>query len=665
MFNTTATAVNTLRPGMIAGDYPERQASPVRGVERFLQNIYGRTSGIFVTRQADLHRQARMTRSTGDGLTSLSDAALKIRVDTLRQSFERQGLSDALCIEAFALVREWADRVLAMRHYDVQVMGAWAMLKGRVAEMATGEGKTLTATLTAATAALAGIPVHILTVNEYLVKRDATAMGPIYRSLGLSVGYVTEQMAPEQRRHAYSCDIVYCTNKQVAFDYLRDRLLLGNQSRRLQRKLETAYRTDPPQRQLLLRGLCFAIVDEADSVLIDEARTPLILTRPLDTDDQRRMYRWALRVARQLQPEQGFYYVGQSIQISQSGQEQINAETTSELRLTPRRSEEVVRQALHALHLLQRDRDYLVNQDKVFIIDANTGRTMPDRSWEKGLQQLVELKEHCPLTPERVQLARFTYQRFFSRYLHLSGMTGTAREISGELNRVYQLHVQTIPLHRPNCRRQLPPQMHLTRQAKWAAVIKEIAHIHELGRPILIGTSSVADSEALSVQLATAGLPHQVLNARQDRHEADIVASAGLAGQITIATNMAGRGTDIELGAGVAAAGGLHVVTTCRNNAARIDRQLHGRSARQGDPGSYRDILSLEDHVDDFGRSPWPLRVSAICAVMVPVLLKPFGLTALRRVQAASEKQQRDARRLLLRQDRQLNQQLAFSGRPE
>ncbi|MDJ0784046.1 MAG: prepilin peptidase [Desulfosarcinaceae bacterium] len=661
-----ATATGAMRPGIVTGRYPERDDRIDARMARCSAVLKGLLKGSAIHRQRGLRRIAARINQEGAALAALTTAQLDARVVALRRRFRAEGLTTPLCVQAFALIRELSARTLAKRHYDVQLMGGWVILQGRLAEMETGEGKTLTATLAAATAALAGIPVHVLTVNEYLVTRDAKAMRPLYEALGLTVGAVTQEMSSEQCCAAYACDITYSTNKQVAFDYLRDRLLQGRHRSQLRLEMARAGDRGKHLQQCRLRGLCFAIVDEADSVLIDEARTPLILTRSVDSAAEDTRYRQALRIARTLVPGADFYLDLDRRQalLFREGQQRLAQLLPDESPFwrNPRRRETLVRQALHALYLLERDRDYLVQEERVLIIDANTGRTMPDRSWESGLHQLVEIKEGCPLTAAREQLGRLTYQRFFRRYLRLGGMSGTAREVSGELGAVYNLRVQRIPLHRPSRRRELPTRVLRSAQEKWAAVVDAVAAMKERGRPVLVGTASVADSERLSHLLGEAGIDHQVLNARQDQAEARIVAAAGDRGQVTVATNMAGRGTDIPLGEGVAELGGLHVIAACRNDAGRIDRQLFGRCARQGDPGSHEVLLSLEDD-----------------------LLKPFATTTLlallrwlsarraqvpqmasrrlfRWVQRRCETHHRAARRALLRHERHIGEQLAFSG---
>ncbi len=667
MFNSSmAVTAGAMRPGPVSGHYPERGDHKSDWIDRSFTRLQGMLAGFTIDRQAGLHKVAAEINSQGEGLTGLDSQQLdSLRVD-LRRQFRSEGLSKPLCIQAFALIREVAQRTIQLRHYDSQLMAGWTMLHGQLAEMETGEGKTLAATLTAATAALAGIPVHVITVNEYLVERDAKMMRPLYQALGLTVGYVTQRMAPEHCQAAYACDITYCTNKQVAFDYLRDRLLLGNDRSQLRLQLESAHRKHDRLGQFLLRGLCFAIVDEADSVLIDEARTPLILTRNIDSKAEHEVYRLALYLAQKMINGRDFFLdlEQHGVQLSQVGQQIL-----AKLKLpedgfwqNTRRREELICQALHALHLLHKDRDYLVQEDKVVLIDVNTGRTMPDRSWERGLHQMVEAKEGCPLTEAREQLGRLTYQRFFRRYLRLGGMTGTAREVSSELWSDYGLKVQRIPLHKPSQRRELPAGIYSLSAEKWTAVITSVKDLREQGRPVLIGTGSVGDSELLSDKLTRANIPHRVINARQDEEEAEIVAAAGKPKHVTVATNMAGRGTDIPLANGVAELGGLHVIVTCRNEARRIDRQLTGRCARQGDPGSHQTILSLEDELT--GRTTALDRILSRTTTAGRLQYK-LNLYRIRRTQKAIERRHREARRALLQHDSQTGRMLAFSGHME
>jgi preprotein translocase subunit SecA len=670
MFSSSLSATtDAMRPGLVSGRYPERGDRESGWIDRSFSALQGTLARLSIDRRAGLCKVSAAIGRQGEALTAFDTAQLdNLRID-LRRRFRSRGLSNPLCIRAFALIRELAERTIHLRHYDSQLMSGWVMLHGQLAEMETGEGKTLAATLAATTAALAGIPVHVITVNEYLVERDAKAMGPLYQALGLTVGHVTQSMAPEECRAGYACDITYCTNKQVAFDYLRDRLLLGNDRSQLRLQLESAYADNNRLGQFLLRGLCFAIVDEADSVLIDEARTPLILTRNVDSAAEHTAYRQALKLAQALEKRRDFFLdtAQCGVQLSLAGQQKLAGLQLSEEGLwrNAQRREELVSQALHALYLLKKDRDYLVSEDKVLIIDANTGRTMPDRSWERGLHQLVETKEGCPLTDAREQLGRLTYQRFFRRYLRLGGMTGTAHEVSSELWSVYGLRVQRIPLHRPSQRRELFTQIYPQAGEKWAAVIASVTEMQAQGRPVLLGTGSVADSELLSRKLTAAGIAHRVLNARQDREEAEIVAAAGKQRQVTVATNMAGRGTDIPLADGVAELGGLHVIAACHNEAKRIDRQLSGRCARQGDAGSHQTILSLEDELIRQGCRSTLIKFMRRHTTKGGLFQRKLNLYIIRRAQRGIERRHRQARRAMLKHDRQTGRLLAFSGHME
>ena len=385
-------------------------------------------------------------------------------------------------------------------------------------------------------------------------------MSPIYKSMGLTVGTITEGMDLDARRAAYACDITYCTNKQLVFDYLKDRLVLGQENRRLHLEVEGLYTEQPRTSKLLMRGLCFAIVDEADSVLIDEARTPLIISNKGDTAQEEVTYREAVNMAQRLQTPRDFTIRARDkhIELTDLGKAEITrkARMLGSVWAGKKRREELVRQALSALHLYEADKHYLLKDGKVQIIDEYTGRVMEDRSWERGLHQMIETKEGCQISGRQETLARISYQKYFRRYLRLSGMTGTAREVAGELWAVYRLNVVTIPTNRPLKRTNEGVKICLTAEQKWKIILQRIKELHKQGRPILIGTRSVSASEHLDMLLTASQLPHSVLNARQDQEEAQIVAQAGQKGRITVATNMAGRGTDIKLAPGVQELGG-------------------------------------------------------------------------------------------------------------
>lgn len=604
-----------------------------------------------------------------DRYQDLNAEELRDAARELKRHLRRDGLRDELVASAFALIRETADRVLGMRHFDVQLIGGWILINRMVAEMHTGEGKTLTATLPACTAAMAGIPVHVITVNDYLVERDCQLMRPIYETLGITVAAVTADMDHQSRQRAYQADVVYCTNKTVVFDYLRDRILLGSNSNSLHLKLEKIYGADARIRRLLLRGLNFAIVDEADSVLADEARTPLIISSEVSSEDEALVARQALDLAGQLMVGDDFMILKSErrVALTEAGNRRVIelCKSLGGVWAGAMRREELVTQALTALNLFSRDEHYLVRDGKIQVVDEFTGRVMADRSWGQGLHQLIETKEGCEITARREPLARISYQRFFRRYLHLSGMTGTAAEVAGELGAVYGLAVVPVPTHRPSRRIHHPDRIFETEEEKWACVAQRVAELHAIGAPVLLGTRSVAASEVASRLLDERGIAHQVLNAKQDEEEAAIVARAGEIGRITIATNMAGRGTDIKLGPGAEALGGLHVILSERHEAGRIDRQLGGRSARQGDPGSFEAILSLEDSLlTPFkgGLLEWLLRrlnhPGARFGEAAKKLFMDFA-------QYRTERTQSKIRRDLLKTDKQMGDILSFSGRPE
>lgn len=640
--------------------YPENKA-PRDGWQ---QRVIDRMAGVYravTTPRRRLRARAMVAsvRRLRPQLVALDAQGLVAYRLQLRRDLVAEGLIDPVVARAFALVRETARRILGMEHYDVQIEGGLAILDGAIAELDTGEGKTLTATLAVATAALAGIPVHLITVNDYLAERDAQLMTPLYEALGLSLGVVLAGLDPSQRRTAYAADITYCSNKEIAFDYLRDRMTLGNTSSNLRRKLGRLQPTAANDSGTVLRGLYFAIVDEADSVLIDEARTPLIISGRSDPEAERQRAEQALGVAAELEPGRDF--------ILQTANGRIDLTTAGCGRIEARGAllggawcgrlyrEQQARTALSALHLLRRDEHYLVRDDKVQIIDENTGRLMPDRSWGEGLHQIVECKEGCTVTGQSVPLARMTFQRFFRRYQRLAGMTGSARESAGECWSVYRLPVQRIATNRPVARQVVGPRVLRTADNKWHAIVERTAALVAEDRPVLIGTRSVAASETISGYLQQAGISHNVLNAAQDAHEAEVIAEAGRPGQVTVATNMAGRGVDIRLEPFVLERGGLHVIVSERHDSARIDRQLYGRCGRQGEPGRVEVILSLEDAL--VADPPvWARRLLA-------------GIGGARwmfaRAQQRRERQHACMRRDLLRWDERMGDALAFSGEPE
>lgn len=586
-------------PGIYNGQYPIKQQLSPGWLTGAVQRVKKELLDIVKPHKKAHREMLDRVHANHKVITSMNDAQLNKWIIDVKRRLHSKGLTDELLCRAFATIKEVAKRELNMSHYDSQLLGGWIMMQGMVAEMQTGEGKTLTATLPAGCAAMAGMPVHVVTVNDYLVKRDAEIMRPVYARLGLTIGYVVDGMSEQERQQAYRCDITYCTSKQLVFDYLRDRMVLKQFNSELDFKLSSLYQSTPAKKTLLLRGLCFAIVDEADSVFIDEARTPLILSCKSENNQQEEIHREAIWLAKQL--DNDIYYSADTrakqVLLSEQGEEYLQ-ELTANMRgiwRGERKRKALVEQALSALHCYEKDVHYIIDEGTVQIIDENTGRSMPDRSWEAGLHQMIEEKEECEQTGQNQTIARISYQRFFSRYLKLSGMTGTAEEVAGELWSTYGLAVYPVPTNEPSRRDYEKTTIYYTQEEKWQAVVDDTLKKQAVKRPVLIGTRTVKDSEHLSELLKQRQCKHQVLNAKFNEQEAEIVAAAGKAGCVTVATNMAGRGTDIKLDTTAEQAGGLHVICCEKNDSRRIDRQLAGRSARQGDPGSYKVICSIED----------------------------------------------------------------------
>jgi preprotein translocase subunit SecA len=652
--------------------YAELREDPGSWHDRLAEFLYRITIGPLRSRARNSPRRlgsiVEKVDSHERALRLLSDAELVTRVQRMRAQLRQQGFAPALVAECFALVRESAGRTLGKRHYASQLMAGWALVNGRLVEMATGEGKTFAATLAASTMALAGYPVHVITVNDYLASRDAQNMAPLYRFLGLTVGTVVQGMPSPARRQAYAQSIAYCTNKELAFDYLRDRVALEGRKSQLHRALSRLQSADLREDPLVLRGLYYGLVDEADSVFIDEARTPLILSASAGSADEAVDCARALELARRLSAPAHYTLDSfrRSVVLTEQGKARLDecAAELAGLWASERAREEMVTRALSALLLFHRDEHYMVSEGKVQIIDESTGRVMPDRSWERGLHQLIEAKEGCALTERRDTLARITYQRLFRRYVRLAGMSGTAAEVAGEIRSVYRLDVARVPLHRPSRRVHREPVVCTTLHEKWQKVAGVAEDMARAGRPVLIGTRSVRASEEVSAVLAARGIAHALLNAKQDASEAEVIERAGEPGRVTVATNMAGRGTDIVLGPGVAERGGLHVILTEYHESRRIDRQLLGRCARQGDPGSCDAIVSLQD--DIFTQCvPQATRLLEQF-VQQGKQLPPVACRTLKRLaQFIAERRNTALRMQNLKQDQRLNQMLAFSGRGE
>jgi len=649
--------------------YPERQPRDESGLDKVLVNALGHLKRLHSSRPFRFREIVPDVNRYGAELESLSDEELTWQVTALRPQLIAHGFERELVARAFALVREFSGRRLEMRHFDVQLLGGRALLQGVVIEMRTGEGKTLAAILPACTLALANIPVHIITVNDYLARRDAEWMGPVYKAMGLTVGIITNGMNFEERRAAYRCDVTYCTNKEIAFDYLRDRIEFGHKPGQIQMRLERLYEGRARLDRLRLRGLHFAIVDEADSVLIDEARTPLIISATGGDNCEAEIYRQALELSQQLETETDYQidFPKNAVNLTESGEERLAtlARALGGIWSGRLRSEELVRKALSARHLYHKDKHYVIKEGKVQIVDEYTGRTMPGRSWEGGLHQLIQTKECVEVTTQTEIKARISYQRFFQRYLTLAGMTGTAREAAAEFWSVYRLEVVTIPTHMPMILKTLPSRIYRTMDDKLSALVERIAELYAGGQPVLVGTRTVLASEHLAELLSAAAIPCSVLNALQDREEAEIIAKAGQEKQVTVATNMAGRGTDIKLGPGIARETGLHVIATERHDASRIDRQLFGRGGRQGDPGTSEVFLSLEDEL----LKAHPVNVIGLIGSR---WVNPdtgvgrwLGRMLFNKSQRAAERAHHSARRQLMMLDANIENILAFSGQGE
>lgn len=514
--------------------------------------------------------------------------------------------------EGFALVRAAAQRTINMRHFDVQLLGGMALFHGCIAEMDTGEGKTLTATLPLYLHALRGKGAHLATVNDYLAARDAQIMSPLFQMLGMTVGVVQTDMSRPQRRQAYGCDITYGTAKEFGFDFLRDRLVIR---RMKQDRLDflDSLSTDRAAsgERPVQRDAYYVLVDEADSILIDEARTPLIISAIGDEHEEsiRATYAWAAAAAHQFEEDEDYEYDHEKkkVELTAKGRQRVRSleqpEAMDGVGLID--AYEFIERAVKVRRDFLRDQHYVINdKDEIVIVDEFTGRLAEGRKWRDGIHQAIEAKEHIEISVDTGQAARITIQDLFLRYQHLGGMTGTAMTSAREFRKIYKTLVVRIPTNRPPQRVAMPDRVFRTADEKWNEIVSEIVELHRRSRPVLVGTRTIEKSELLSKLLAAHGVEHEVLNARHIAREADIVAQAGQPGRVTVATNMAGRGTDIKLGRDVDQLGGLHVIITEIHDSARIDRQLVGRCGRQGDPGSVQRFLALDDDILETGLGP-------------------------------------------------------------
>ncbi len=541
----------------------------------FLKRFLGDNNEKEIKRMSEI---VEVVNGFEENMRNMSDGTLCGHTEKFRQRLAKGESLEDILPEAFAVVREASRRVLGLRHFDVQILGGICLHEGKIAEMRTGEGKTLVGTLATYLNALEGKGVHVITVNDYLAKRDSELLGKLYNALGLSVGLIVHDMDFPQRKYAYSCDVTFGTNNEFGFDYLRDNMVIYKD-------------------QMVQRDLNYAIVDEVDSILVDEARTPLIISGPGDKSTD--MYAIMAKAVESLQ--EGVDYTVNEKEKNVSPNECAVAKVEKTLNVTnmydPANIEmsHCFTQALRAKGLMKRDRDYVVREDEVVIVDEFTGRLMFGRRYSDGLHQAIEAKEKVKIQRESQTLATITFQNYFRMYKKLSGMTGTAKTEEDEFLKIYKLPVIVIPTNKPIIREDKPDVIYKTKRAKYRAVIQTIEQAHKAGQPVLVGTTSIVQSEELSKVLKKSGVPHNVLNAKYHEKEAQIISGAGQRGAVTIATNMAGRGTDIVLGEGVQELGGLYIIGTERHESRRIDNQLRGRAGRQGDPGCSRFFLSLED----------------------------------------------------------------------
>ncbi|MEZ5649730.1 MAG: prepilin peptidase [Burkholderiaceae bacterium] len=658
-------------PGLAWGCYPERRAddadidpwSRMRGIGRRGQ---ARVQGL-MTDAAGWRNLRFARRVAGEMATHASRPRNELvgALLKLQPRLARDGLVDRHLLRALALLGELCRREIGQAPYPTQIMAVHAMLGNRLAEMATGEGKTLAAGLAATLAALAGIPVHLVTANDYLVQRDHAGMRPLFAALGLSSGEILAGSNTDQRRHAYASAIVYCTARELAFDYLRDRV--GANATRVDLRWLTG--AEEVAAAPLLRGLCMAIIDEADSILLDEACTPLILAiRARDRLSNDSMTA-CMAIARMLWAGRD-YRINRAyrrVTLTESGRRRIVdlAGQQEAPAMHGREREAQVATALAAIHCYRLRHDYLVEDDKVVMIDAPTGRKADGRTWSRGLHQMIELKERVTLTGTNETIAQITYQQFFGRYLRLCGMSGSLSEARTELFDIYRMPVRTIPLHRPSLRRRHRTRIHTSVGAKWHEVVRIAREAQGRRRATLLAVDSVESAARLSELLARAGVAHRRLDAGEHAQEAEIIAQAGRAGAVTVATNMAGRGTDIVPAPEVLRTGGLLTVVCHYNRERRIDRQMFGRAARQGQPGDVLRVVSLDD-ITLFSNDPDAVRMLQRIARPLPGALARAGIRAVFKLaQRLHEARQRRVRYRILAAGYQRERLLAVAGRGE
>ena len=653
-------------------DFRRTRTAKPRTLHKGLDAVSNRGIGLLKNRKLanldELRTEAEAVLALGMPFRLMREEEFLRQVHKIKAAVRRAGLgstSPELRRGALAVLCEAAFRTVRLRPYAEQIMGVLVLEQGALAEMATGEGKTLTLGLAAALAAWRGGPVHVITANDYLVERDASWLGDFYTLAGVQTGFVTGVMSPNLRRNGYAADVTYSTSKEIVADFLRDRLQM---SRVIEPARRLILRLLQPGRDhdagLVMRGLQTAIVDEADHVLIDEAVTPLIISREAPPGDLADACARAAEIAAKLVTGEDYLVESRwkDIHLMEATKTRLEELTTSfpSVWRSPARREELVLTALKAREFFLRGQQYVIDQEgKIVIVDESTGRMMPQRTWKQGLHQAIEAKEKVSLTPPTETLARLSFQRFFRLFPCLCGVTGTAKEAAGELWQIYGLPVVVVPTHEPCVRKRLPDLILPTAKAKWEAVVAEIQRLHAANLPVLVGTRSVESSQILAGLLGETGLDFQLLNALEHAQEARIIAQAGDRKRITIATNMAGRGTDIKLTPGVAEAGGLHVIATETHESGRVDRQLFGRAARQGEPGAARLIVSLED---DLVRrfTSFPVRKLLVFLTKKSTSSR-LSWQLLRFAQRRAERLAYRQRRQILAQDDWLEESLAFA----
>ena len=661
------------RPGLRYGPAPERvhQKKPSSQLDYFVRCVKERLSTGY--RQRDIDQIQRQLGDRIDFISALSEMDRRAQYVSLRKRLRSQINDIDSTIDALAHACIAAERSLSLIARKGQRRAATAMLLQRFVEMPTGEGKTLAIALAAAVSAINDTPVHVLTANDYLAERDAQRLAPFYAALNLSCGCVLPTMDEKARRQSYACSVVYVTGKQAGFDWMRDALACGPNRASLVNRLGSL--TAPAQScksQLLQRGLCAAILDEADSLLLDEARTPLVLASAnenmLSAEQEGTA---ALALAQMLDAENDYHLNKETRLATLTGSGKVKLERLAQrmpgVWKASRYRNERVRQALVALHLWQLDHDYIVLNKEVLLVDEQTGRALAGRRLQHGLHGLLELKERCQLTPENQTIASIAFQSFFLRYRQLVGTSATLAEVRGELTRVYQTTLIEVCAEQSSRLMRLPARVFPTRLEQLAALIEEVRIMLDADRPVLIGTRSVEQSRGVSATLQAHGIQHSVLDARQDEDEAAIVAQAGRAGRITVATNMAGRGTDIPLGEGVAKRGGLHLVSLAFNDTRRVDRQLAGRTARQGDPGSFQQMWTLDDPALEAALPTGLMRLARrLMARSKPSpITSNLVLTLIRIAQLRLERRHSTQRRQALVSHERLARHVALDGQSE